>query len=106
MRKFKTLLKLIKTKHGIQLIFRYMLFKKHWDKKAQKVFQESNIKDFWETSHEQKIQRWLTGSDLTQVKENLIISDLLDKQKLIILEVGVGLGYCTQDLSKNTKLMR
>jgi ubiquinone/menaquinone biosynthesis C-methylase UbiE len=104
MRKFKTLLKLIKTKHGIELIFRYMLFKKWWDKKAKKVLRNSDIKDFWESSHKQKIQRWLTGSSLTQVKENLNISELVNKNQLIILEVGVGLGYCTYELSKRHKI--
>jgi len=104
MRRIKTLLKLIKTKHGIELLFRYILFKKYWDKKAKKVLRKSDIKDFWESSHEQKIQRWLTGSSLTQVKENLNISELVDNNNLIILEVGVGLGYCTYELSKRHKI--
>ena len=104
MRKFQTLLKLIKTKHGIHLIFRYKLFKKYWDKKAKNALQKSDIKDFWESSHRQKIQRWLTGSSLNQVKENLNISELVDKNQLTILEVGVGLGYCTYELSKRHKI--
>ena len=93
MRKILTLLKLIKTRHGTHLIFRYMLFKRFWDKKATKVLGKSNIKDFWESNHKYKIHRWLTGSSLTQVKENLNISDLINNRKLVILEVGVGLGY-------------
>lgn len=101
MRKIQTALNLIKTKHGIQLIFKYLLFKKYWDKKAKRVFLKSDIKDFWESSHKQKIHRWLTGSSLTQVKKNLDLSELIDTNHLIILEVGVGLGYCTRELSKN-----
>jgi 2-polyprenyl-3-methyl-5-hydroxy-6-metoxy-1,4-benzoquinol methylase len=81
-----------------------MLFKRFWDKKATKVLRKSNIKDFWESNHKYKIHRWLTGSSLTQVKENLNISDLIDNRKLVILEVGVGLGYCTKDLAKKHKV--
>ena len=88
MQKIQTALKLIKTKQGIQLIFKYILFKKYWNKKAQKVFLKSDIKDFWEASHKQKIQRWLTGSSLSQVKNNLGLSEIIDASHLIILEVG------------------
>ena len=104
MRKILTLLKLIKTRHGTHLIFRYMLFKRFWDKRATKVLQKSDVKDFWESSHKYKIHRWLTGSNLTQVKKSLNISNLIDNNKLVILEVGVGLGYCTKELSKYHKV--
>lgn len=51
---------------------------------------------FWEEKHSRSDNDWLTGTHISKLLNyyKLNIADLKDKS---ILEIGVGLGYCTRE---------
>ena len=59
-------------------------------------------KDFWESKHEISDRYWLTGSSLGEIKHyhNLKDYDLKNKK---ILEIGVGLGNLSKELTEYTE---
>lgn len=59
-------------------------------------------KNFWEEKHQENDSWWLTGTPFFSLLNfhNILIEDIKDKK---ILEIGVGLGTCTKELSKFSK---
>jgi SAM-dependent methyltransferase len=57
---------------------------------------------FWDAKHQESSNFWLTGSDLEEIKRWHSISDSLLREK-DVLEIGVGLGNCTAELSQIAK---
>jgi len=55
------------------------------------------IKNYWEINHEKKFRKWLTGSHLEELLEYMNIQESIKEGKNI-LNIGVGMGYCTKEL--------
>lgn len=56
-----------------------------------------NIKEFWEDKHKENNGGSLTGSKGKAVWTMLGITDLVKPNK-VVLNIGVGLGFCTKEL--------
>lgn len=56
-----------------------------------------NIKEFWDEKHREKNLASLSGHPGQTIVDGLYIKHLIETGKAI-LEIGVGLGYCTKDL--------
>ena len=56
---------------------------------------------FWETQHSKNDTTWLTGTTLAPLlsRHNLTIDVLKNKK---ILEIGIGLGHCSQEFVHHT----
>lgn len=61
------------------------------------------IKDFWEEKHKNKDKLFLTGSDLKNVLNDLLITQEEINNKNI-LNIGIGTGQCTKELSHISKV--
>ena len=59
------------------------------------------IREWWDYHHESRgdYQQWLTGSAGPEVWRNLNIDKLIKPDK-VVLNIGVGLGYCTRELAR------
>lgn len=72
------------------------------DKNSNKIYflnkRVIDMIEYWENVHKEDNKRWLAGSTLKEVLENLELKDYDFKNK-IVLEIGVGLGICTKELS-------
>jgi hypothetical protein len=58
------------------------------------LYKSNSIENFWDVSHKNSISLWLTGSDPNYIIQYYKLSDFLDSKRKI-LNVGVGLGTCT-----------
>lgn len=58
-----------------------------------------NIKTWWERAHSTQHEYWLTGHKGPEVWKYLEIIDKL-KNGARVLNIGVGMGYCTHELAK------
>jgi SAM-dependent methyltransferase len=65
-------------------------------------YDQNQYSQFWNNHHLNNDNFWLTGSDLSEIKYRHHIDDemLLNKD---VLEIGVGLGKMTHELSKVAK---
>lgn len=57
----------------------------------------ADIRDFWENKHKKEDVVYLSGNKGQYIWEHLCIKDLI-KPNSAILNIGVGMGYCTKDL--------
>lgn len=58
------------------------------------LYRSNSIENFWDVSHKNNISLWLTGSDPNYIVDYYKLSDHLNSKRKI-LNVGVGLGTCT-----------
>ena len=61
-----------------------------------------NPKEFWEEHHGKKTRLWLTGSTLARLCSVHKIDKPKDK---VVLEIGVGLGHATRELTKDNRVI-
>ena len=57
----------------------------------------NKIKEFWNTKHEINVTKGLTGSHLQEYMIYMNIKKFIKKDNKV-LNIGVGLGYCTKEL--------
>lgn len=55
--------------------------------------------DFWENAHRSGAHLWISGTPPREIYTRLNISEVVSRDKLSILNVGVGEGYCEVDLT-------
>jgi SAM-dependent methyltransferase len=66
-----------------------------------------SIEKWWELNHQEKNERfffWLTGSAGPEVWEYLEVEDRI-VAGAVVLNVGVGRGYCTRELAKRKSIV-
>jgi len=56
---------------------------------------------FWEAAHKRNVHLWISGTPPKEIYERLNIRELLLCKGLSVLNVGVGEGYCEEDLARN-----
>ena len=79
-------------------------YKRRFNSRDFSLLRDSDsITSFWEASHSLDAKRWLTGSSFSQVAELHNLENYGDLNSKTILNVGVGLGACTQELSRKSK---
>ena len=57
----------------------------------------NEIKNFWETKHKINKVKGLTGSHLSELMTYMNIREFIKKDNKV-LNIGIGLGYCTKEL--------
>jgi 2-polyprenyl-3-methyl-5-hydroxy-6-metoxy-1,4-benzoquinol methylase len=63
------------------------------------VNEATSLTDFWESAHRSDTHLWISGTPPKEIYDRLNVSKFLTENKLSILNVGVGEGYCEVDLT-------
>lgn len=63
------------------------------------VSEATSSTDFWENAHRSGSHLWISGTPPKEIYARLNVSRFLSHDKLLILNVGVGEGYCEVDLT-------
>ncbi len=67
---------------------------------AKSEEKQQDMRQWWDHAHETSHEFWLSGSAASDVWERLTITDRI-VPGAVVLNIGVGLGYCTRELQKS-----
>jgi len=62
-----------------------------------------NMENFWNNAHSEKMKYWIDSSNINDIFQNHKIDKNINDK--LILDLGIGLGYLTEYLSKNNNVI-